>query len=209
MLFTASSGPGEAGAAAVTTLGAFLCAVALGDVVLLGLLPPPLLDQRTDQLLVGLDPVADDLPLRSVPLLELHRAASLVVGAGDLQRLDESCRPDRRDPRRVEVQVLQTPADLLAGERLLAELALSDPDRLDRHDPGEDAAVVIEAPDPLLVDHVALAGAAHHLLDLLDDLEVLPGRIERRADVALGRRSHRLHVLLLAGPAGPDAVVHL
>src|SRR4030095_1555383 len=136
MLFTASSGPGEAGATAVTRaafLGAFLGAVALGDVVLLGVLRRALLDQRTDQLLVGLDPVADDLPLRSVPLLELHRAASLVVGAGDLQRLDESCRPDRRAPRRVEVQVLQTPADLLAGERLLAELALSDPDRLDRH----------------------------------------------------------------------------
>src|SRR5262245_45392782 len=118
MLFTASSGSGEAGATAVTTLGAFLGAVPLGDVVLLGVLRGALLDHRPHHLLVRLDPVADDLPLGSVPLLELHRTTALVVGAGDLERLDEPGRPDRRDLRRVEIQVLQPPADLLAGERL-------------------------------------------------------------------------------------------
>src|SRR4030095_16711921 len=100
MLFTASSGPGEAGATAVTRaafLGAFLGAVALGDVVLLGVLRRALLDQRPHQLLVGLDPVADDLPLRPIPLLELYRATALVIGAGDLQRLDEARCPHRRD----------------------------------------------------------------------------------------------------------------
>src|SRR5678816_4854101 len=96
-----------------------LGAVSLGDVVLLGVLRRALLDQRPDQLLVRLDPVSDDLPLRPVPLLELHRATALVIGAGDLQRLDEVGRPDGRDPRRVEIQILQPPADLLTGERLL------------------------------------------------------------------------------------------
>src|SRR5678816_2131957 len=208
MLFTASSGPGEAGATAVTTLGAFLGAVSLGDVVLLGVLRRALLDQRPNQLLVRLDPVTDDLPLRPVPLLELHRATALVIGAGDLQRLDEVGRPDGRDPRRVEIQILQPPADLLTGERLLPELALRHPDRLHRHDPGEDPAIVIDAPHPLLVDHVALAGAVHHPLDLLDDLELLPRGVDRRADVALRRRAHRLHVFLRAGPEVPDDVVH-
>src|SRR5215813_8181936 len=186
MLFTASSGPGETGATAVTIatfLGAFLGAVPLGDVVLLGVLRGALLDHRPHHLLVWLDPVADDLPLGSVPLLELHRTTALVVGAGDLERLDEPGRPERRDLRRVEVQVLQPPADLLTGEGLLPELALRHLDRLHGDDPGEHPAVVIDAPHPLLLDHVPLAGAVHHPLDLLDDLEVLPRRIDRCADV--------------------------
>src|SRR5262252_4542660 len=211
MLFTASSGPGDAGATAVTArrlLGAFLGAVARGDVVLLRVLRGALLDHRPDHLLVWLDPVSDDLPLRPVPLLELHRATALVIHAADLERLDEAGRPERRDLRRVEVQVLQPPADLLTGERLLPELALRHLDRLHVDDPGEHPAVVIDASHPLLVDHVALARGVDDPLDLLDDIEVLARGIDRRADVALGRFSHRLQVLLRAGPEVSDDVIH-
>src|SRR5262249_29985375 len=150
-------------------LAAFLAAVARRDVVFLGVLHRALLDHRTNQRLVRLDPVADDLPLRPVPLLELHRSSALVVGAGDLVGLDEAGRPQLREPGVIDLDVLQSPAHLLAGERLLAELPLGDADALDGDDPGEHSAVVEDAPDAGLVDHVALAGTVDDPLDLLDD----------------------------------------
>src|SRR5690242_14761637 len=125
MLFTARSGiPGAEAGAVIGALGLFLVAVAGSDVVLLGILHGALLDHRANQRLVRLDPVSDDLPLGAVPLLELHRPSALVVGAGDLERLDEAGRPQLLEPGVIDLDVLQSPANLLPGERLLAELPL-------------------------------------------------------------------------------------
>src|SRR5687768_2698241 len=54
----------------------FLAAIARRDVLLLRVRRRRLLDHRAHQLLVGLDPVGDHLPLLAVPLLELHRTAA-------------------------------------------------------------------------------------------------------------------------------------
>src|SRR3954453_15983233 len=69
-------------------------AVARRDVLLLGVLGRGGLDQRPQQGPVGLDPVGDDDPLVAVPLLELHRPAALVVGAGALERLHQAAGPE-------------------------------------------------------------------------------------------------------------------
>src|SRR5688572_13763926 len=70
--------------------GDFLAAIARRDVLLLRVRRRRLLDHRAHQILVGLDPVGDHLPLLAVPLLELHRTAAFVVGAGHLERLHEA-----------------------------------------------------------------------------------------------------------------------
>src|SRR5512144_858304 len=72
-----------------------------------------LLDQRADDRLVRLDPVRDHLPFCPVPLLELDRAAPLVIHAGELDRLQESNGAQLFQALLVDVQVLQAPAHLL------------------------------------------------------------------------------------------------
>ena len=65
--------------------------------------------------------------------------------------------------------MLEAPADFVAGQRAMAELLLRDADRLDIEDAVDDAEVVINAADALLVVEVALAGAIDGLHDLLQD----------------------------------------
>src|SRR2546428_932216 len=72
----------------------FLRAIARCDPLFLRVLRRGGLDHRAYQLLVRIDPVADHLPLSSVPLLELHLAAAFVVGAGHLERLHEADRAE-------------------------------------------------------------------------------------------------------------------
>src|SRR5215470_605246 len=104
---------------------AFLAAVAWGDAFLLGVLRGRLLDHRTHDRLVRADPVGDGVPLVAIPLQELHRAAALVVHARHLERLHEPGRAERLQLLVVDVEVLEAPADLVAGHRLaLAELLL-------------------------------------------------------------------------------------
>src|SRR5262252_11237966 len=59
------------------------------DSLLLGVRRRGFLDLGLHDRFVGLDPVADKDPLRSVPLLELHAASALVIRAGDLDRLEQ------------------------------------------------------------------------------------------------------------------------
>src|SRR5207249_8338848 len=66
-----------------------LAAVALRVAALLGLVDGGPLDLRADDVLHGLDPVRDDVPLLAVPLLDQDRAAALVVLARDLDRVRE------------------------------------------------------------------------------------------------------------------------
>src|SRR5678809_1254216 len=61
-------------------------AVARGDAFFLGVLRRVLLDLGAHQLAIGLHPVGDHLPLRAVPLLELHQSRAFMVEARHLER---------------------------------------------------------------------------------------------------------------------------
>src|SRR3984893_11408115 len=96
-------------------------AITRRDPLLLRVRRRRLLDLRTHDRLVRLDPVRDEVPLLSVPLLELHRSASLVVRAGHLDRLQETGGSELLPALVVDVQVLQAPAHPLSRQRFLAE----------------------------------------------------------------------------------------
>ena len=136
--------------------------------------------------------------LLAVPLLELDRAAALVVGAGHLERLHEAGGAELLQPRLGDVEVLDAPADLLGRQRLLAVLLLRLADRLDGDDAVHDAAVVVDRADARLVLHLALALRVDVLLDLLDHREVGAGDVEAGRDVALGRVARGNRVLFRA-----------
>src|SRR5215470_13871190 len=127
---------------------AVLVAVARRDAFLLRILRGGLLDHRAHDRLVGGDPVADRVPFLAVPLQKLHRAAALVVEARDPERLHQSGRTELLQALVVDVQVLERPAHLLAGDRLaLAEFRLRIADRLRGDDAGHDAARVVDRAD--------------------------------------------------------------
>src|SRR3984893_13853115 len=130
MLFTESSG----GAAPLTTAPSLRLvpfgAVAPGVPELLALLHRGQLELRTHDLLHGLDPVGDDVPLLAVPLLDQDRPAALVVLAGHLHRVGEALEPDLVQAGLGEAQVLVAPADLLGGQRLVAVLGHRGPEGL-------------------------------------------------------------------------------
>src|SRR6266498_4625092 len=188
--------------------GLFLGAVARRDPFLLGVGGRGLLDHRAHDRLVRLDPVGDDVPLLAVPLLELDRAAPLVIHAGDLDRLQESNGAELLQALLVDVQVLQAPAHLLASERLLAELRLGGADRLRVQDAVNDAPVVIDRAETREVLQVPLVPArVAILLDVLENREIRSRRMKGRRDVALGRVAGRNHVLLRSAPPEPDDVI--
>src|SRR5574341_1994936 len=127
MLFTRRSG-------FFASTGLALRAVAGRQLLLAGVLRGRLLDLGTHDRLVARDPVADHLPLSSVPLLELDRAAALVVEARHLDRLQQVERAELLQALLVDLQVLDAPAHLLAGERTLAVLGLRGADRFGGQD---------------------------------------------------------------------------
>src|SRR6476660_3799468 len=162
------------------------------------------LDHRAHDRLVGRDPVADELPLLPVPLLELDRAAPLVVHARQLDRLEEAEGAELLQALLVDVQVLETPPYLLAGQGLLAELGLRRADRLGVQDSVDDPAVVVHRAEARDVLEVSLVPAGvDELLDVLEDLEVRPARMEGGRDEALRSVARGEDVLFRAAP--PDA----
>src|SRR4030095_5739155 len=116
------------------TRSAFGAAVARRDVLFLGIRGRRLLDHGAHQIAIRSDPVGDDDPLGAVPLLEFDRAAAFMVQARHLERLHEACRAELLETRFGDGEVLEAPADLLAGQRLLAVLLLRLADRLDGQD---------------------------------------------------------------------------
>src|SRR5947207_6730780 len=99
-----------------------LAAVALRVAELLGLVDGGRLDLPADDVLHGLDPVRDDVPLLAVPLLDQDRAAALMVLARDLDRVREALHPDLLEALLGQVQVLEAPAHLLGRRGRLAAL---------------------------------------------------------------------------------------
>src|SRR5437879_13650617 len=110
---------------------AFFRAVARLNLLLRGILRGNIVDERFGYGLVGRVPVGDDFPALAVPLLYAPVPRALVVGAGNLDRLQHTLEAEFLDTCIREVEVLQTHADLLARSRLLAELFLRLAARLD------------------------------------------------------------------------------
>src|SRR2546421_11384026 len=205
MLLTARSGRGPS--AALTPL-LLLRAVALRVPELLALLDRRGLDLRADDLTHGRDPVRDEGPLRAVPLLDEDRAVPLVDLAGDLDRVHEALHPELFQAWLGEIEVLEAPADLLAGERLVAVLDHRGANRLGGEHRVDDAAVV-ERRAHLLLLAAALALVVDELHDVLVHLEGGARRVERRALVALRPVAGRDHVGVVRRPPVADEVVHL
>src|SRR5437879_4401947 len=137
-------------------------AVARLDVLLRGILRGNFVDERFGLGLVGRVPVRDDFPALAVPLLYAPVPRALMVGAGNPDRLQHALEAEILDTCIREVEVLQTPADLLARQRLLAELFLRLADRLDPEHGVHHAAVVEDLAD--------LAGLRRPLVPCIDVL---------------------------------------
>src|SRR5262245_35119915 len=145
---------------------AVLVAVARRDAFLLRILRGGLLDHRAHDRLVGGDPVADRVPFLAVPLQKPHRSATFVVHAGHLERLHQADRTEFLETLVVDLKMLDPPAHLLTGERLLAELRLRVADRFGGDDAGDDAPCMVDRADAGLVFHLPLA----LLVDMLEDV---------------------------------------
>src|SRR2546423_13385697 len=74
----------------------------------------PLEDQREQQVAIGLDPVADSVPLLAIPLDNLRRTATLVVAHRQFQRLHKAVDAQLLEPRVVDVEMLETPLAFFA-----------------------------------------------------------------------------------------------
>src|SRR3977135_3779786 len=103
---------------------AFFRAVPRLNLLLRGILRGNIVDERFGDGLVGRVPVRDDFPALAVPLLYAPLARALVIGAGNLDRLQHTLETEFLETCIGDVEVLQTPTDLLARQRLLAELLL-------------------------------------------------------------------------------------
>src|SRR6266436_9348310 len=100
---------------------AFFRAVARLDLLLRGILRGNIADERFGEGLVGRVPVGDDFPALAVPLLYARLPRALVVGAGNLDRLQHTLEAEFLETYIGEVEVLKTPTDLLTRQWLLAE----------------------------------------------------------------------------------------
>src|SRR5262249_29188314 len=103
---------------------AFFRAVARLDLFLRGILRGNITNERINERLVSRVPIGDDFPALAVPLLYAPVARTLVVGAGNPDRLQHPLEAELLDACLGEVEVLKTPTDLLARQRLLAKLFL-------------------------------------------------------------------------------------
>src|SRR5262249_38921798 len=90
-----------------------------------------LLDHGRDHAVVAGVPVGRDLPVLAIPGLDAPHARTLVVGTRHLDRPQLALEAELFDAFGGEVEVLEAPAHLLAGERLLAEPLLRGADGLD------------------------------------------------------------------------------
>src|SRR5437016_5482713 len=185
----------------------FLCAIARREILFLRVGSRRLLDHRTHELAVRLDPVGDRVPLVAVPLQEFHRTAALMIHARHLERLHESGCTQLLQARLADLQILDAPAHLLAGQRLLAELLLGLANRFNRDDAVDDAAVVVDRTDARLIFHLTLKFRVDVLLDVLDNREVGTRDVEAGGNVALGRVTGGDRVLFRARPPPADDTV--
>src|SRR5262249_45580039 len=121
---------------------AFFRAVAGLELLVRGILRGDLIHKRVNEGFVGCVPVGDDLPALAVPLLYAPVARALMVGAGNPDRLQHPRESEFLEARIGEVEILEPPTNLLARQRLLAELFLRLADCLHAEHGIHDATVV-------------------------------------------------------------------
>src|SRR6476620_8384190 len=121
---------------------ALLGAVARGDLLLGRVLGRLLLDHRVEDRKIGLVVAGDHLPLLAVPLLDARNVGALVVLTAQLDRADHALEAELLDARGGQIEILEAPANLLAGHRLVAVLLHGGADRLGAKHGVEEAAVV-------------------------------------------------------------------
>src|SRR4029077_11504064 len=100
-----------------------------------------------------------------VPLLDKHRATTLVVVARDLDRVGETLEAELIEPLLRQIEVLEGPPDLLTGRRLVAKLAHGRADRLEGEHRVDHATVVERGADVFL-----LRSSLALVVDILDDV---------------------------------------
>src|SRR6516162_6565642 len=126
-----------------------------------------------------------------------------MIGAGYLDRSQLALESELLETIGGEVEVLEAPAHLLAGERLLAEPLLRGADRLDAEH-GIDQSAHVENLTRLLPFRRAQALVVEVLLEILVQLEPTGGVLQGHRVVAGGTGLRRPHVRL--GPRPPHAV---
>src|SRR5215470_7877391 len=178
-------------------------AIALGVVELLAFRDRLCFDLRPDNVAHRRDPSGHDLPLLAVPLLDQHRPVALVVLAGDLDRVREALHAELVQSLLRQVEMLESPTDLLAREHLVAVLAHRRADRLDGEHGVGDAAIVERRAHVFLLPG-ALALVVDVLADVLEDLEAGARGVERRALVGLGALTRGNHVGITGRPPVAD-----
>src|SRR5262249_6891682 len=82
------------------------------------------LDHGPDDVVVGIVPVGSDLPVLAVQGLDAASAGALMIGAGDLDRLELVLEAKLGEALGTEIEIFQAYTNLLAGQRFLAELLL-------------------------------------------------------------------------------------
>src|SRR5690348_14420338 len=113
-----------------------------GELLLGRVLGRRVLDQRLDHVVVRRVPVRRDVPVLAVPGLDAGGAGALVVGAAHLDRLELAFEAELLEAVGREIEVLETPAHLLAGHRLVAVVRHRGADRLDAEHSVDQAAHV-------------------------------------------------------------------
>ena len=131
---------------------------------------------------------------------------AVVVGAGELDRRREAGKANRLQTDLVEIDVLETAPDILAGDHLLAGQLLRRGDGLgDQHRIID--AVAIERAAELARRRLALAGVDDQLLDVGEGGIVGPGAMPVQLLEALGAVARRGEIGV-AGPPDRDEPVH-
>src|SRR5439155_12300006 len=125
--------------------------------------------------------------------------------ARDLDGLEHTFEAKGLDALGSQIEVLEPPAHLLAGERLLAELRLRRADSLDAEH-GIDQTADIEDLPGLLPFGRAEAFVVDEFFEILVQLELAGGVLQRDRVIALGAILSRTNILLGTRPPHP---VHL
>ena len=130
-----------------------------------------------------------------------------MVRAGQLERLHQADRAECFQACVVELEVFKTPAHLLAGQRLLAELVLGDTHGFDVQNAVDHAEVVIDRAEAFWVGQIALARIDNGFFDALKHRELRARRVRGNGDKTLGGGTGGRGVVFRVAPDVADDAV--
>src|SRR5690606_28355661 len=143
--------------------------------------------------------------LLTVPLMQAGLVRPLMVSAGQLDRLQHALEPQLLDALSGKVQVFEAPADLLARQRLVAQLPLRGAEGLRADQRVDQSAIVENLRESILAD--ALALREHVLLDIRVHAELASRMLQQERLVALGLITRRDDIRLSARPPHANDLV--